>query len=259
MKTCFGYIRVSTARQGDGASLEAQKAAIKAVGRAVRATTGIPLDKGYEELDRLFGKLEAIQAVMQDPAVTSVRLVCNPERMVIAEARRAHTYLQLYGYHVDAAVVNRVLPDTEATADGFLTKYVAAQRGYLDEIADSFAPLPILRVPHQGQEVFGLDLLDQIGDTLYPVEGDDPRDPASVLHREPTTKLTEVGDAYDLALRVPFADADEIVAEQFADEVVVQVRNQRRHVALPNFLAYYTLTDAEHDQTWLHLRFEPSS
>ncbi|MEL6771491.1 MAG: TRC40/GET3/ArsA family transport-energizing ATPase [Bacteroidota bacterium] len=236
-----------------------QKAAIKSVGRAVRATTGIPLDKGYEELDRLFGKLEAIQAVMQDPAVTSVRLVCNPERMVIAEARRAHTYLQLYGYHVDAVVVNRVLPDTEATADGFLAKYVAAQRGYLDEIADSFDPLPILRVPHQGQEVFGLDLLDQIGDTLYPASGDEPRDPAAVLHREPTTKLTEVGDAYDLALRVPFADADEIVAEQFADEVVVQVRNQRRHVALPNFLAYYTLTDAEHDQTWLHLRFEPTT
>ncbi|MEM8559889.1 MAG: ArsA family ATPase [Bacteroidota bacterium] len=240
-----------------GKAFPFQKAAIKSVGFAVRTTTGIPLDRGYAELERLFDKLEAIQQVMQDPAVTSVRLVCNPERMVIAEARRAHTYLQLYGYNVDAVVVNRVLPDDGAVADGFLAKYIAAQRGYLDEIEASFAPLPILHVPHQGEEVFGLDLLDGIGDTLY--AADTPTaDPAGIFHSEPATRLTEVGDGYDLALRVPFAEADEIEAEQFADEVVVQVRNQRRHVALPNFLAYYTLASAEHDQTWLHLRFEPT-
>ena len=134
-----------------------QKTAIKTVGFAVRKTTGVPLDKGYEELDRLFGKLGDVQEILQDPEVTSARLVMNPERMVIQEAKRAYTYLQLYGYGVDAAVVNRVIPRDEA--GGVMAKYVEAQAGYLDEIERSFAPLPVLQVPHLGEEVFGLELL----------------------------------------------------------------------------------------------------
>jgi arsenite-transporting ATPase len=103
-----------------------QKAAIKTAGFALRKTTGVPLDHAYEELDRLFGRLDAVQKVLQDPTVTSARLVMNPERMVIQEARRAYTYLQLYGYGVDAAIVNRVIP--EADGGGVLAEYVTAQR-----------------------------------------------------------------------------------------------------------------------------------
>ena len=127
----------------------------------------------------LFGKLGDVQEVLQDPEVTSARLVMNPERMVIQEAKRAYTYLQLYGYGVDAAVVNRVIPQGEA--GGVMQKYVQAQAGYLDEIERSFAPLPVLTVPHLGQEVFGLELLEQIGDVLYA-----DRDPAAVYHSEPS-------------------------------------------------------------------------
>ena len=226
-----------------------QKTAIKTVGFAVRKTTGIPLDRGYAELDALFGKLGEVQAVLQDPEVTSARLVMNPERMVIQEAKRAYTYLQLYGYGVDAAVVNRVVPDDEG---GVMEKYVAAQAGYLAEIEETFAPLPVLRVPHLGQEVFGLELLEQIGAGLY-----DARDPAAVYHSEPSYKVENEGDAYTVSLKVPYADDAEVEAEQFGDDLVVQVRNQRRNVTLPAFLAYYRLTSAGVDGGWLRARFEP--
>ena len=228
-----------------------QKTAIKTVGFAVRKTTGIPLDRGYEELDALFGKLGEVQAVLQDPAVTSARLVMNPERMVIQEAKRAYTYLQLYGYGVDAAIVNRVVPDDEG---GVMEKYVAAQAGYLDEIEETFAPLPVLRVPHLGQEVFGLELLEQIGAGLY-----DTRDPAAVYHAEPSYKVENEGDAYTVSLKVPYADDAEVEAEQFGDDLVVQVRNQRRNVTLPAFLAYYRLASAGVDGGWLRARFEPEA
>ena len=226
-----------------------QKTAIKTVGFAVRKTTGIPLDRGYAELDALFGKLGEVQAVLQDPEVTSARLVMNPERMVIQEAKRAYTYLQLYGYGVDAAVVNRVVPDDEG---GVMEKYVEAQAGYLTEIEETFAPLPVLRVPHLGQEVFGLELLEQIGAGLY-----DARDPAAVYHSEPSYKVENEGDAYTVSLKVPYADDAEVEAEQFGDDLVVQVRNQRRNVTLPAFLAYYRLTSAGVDGGWLRARFEP--
>ena len=235
-----------------------QKRAIQTVGYAVRKTTGIPLDKGYAELDALFGKLADVQKIMQDPALTSARLVMNPERMVIQEARRAHTYLQLYGYGVDAAIVNRIVPEDDA--GGVMAKYVKAQAGYLKEIDETFAPLPVLRVPHLGEEVFGLDLLRRIGDGLYGEAGSDgARDPAAVFHAEPTYTVEPHGDAYTVSLRVPYTTDDDVEAEQFGDTLVVNVRNQRRNVMLPAFLAYYRLASAAVEDGWLRVRFEPEA
>ncbi|MEP0545984.1 MAG: ArsA family ATPase [Rhodothermales bacterium] len=228
-----------------------QKTAFKLGGLAVRKTTGIPLDRGYAELDRLFGVLGEIQKVLQDPTISSTRLVMNPERMVIAEARRAYTYLQLYGYGVDGVIVNRIIPEDEAGT--VLAKYVAAQAGYLEEIEHSFSPLPILRVPHVGQEVFGLDLLREIGAGLYP-----ERDPTDVFYAEQAYRMEAEGDDYLLSVHLPFLNEDEVTAEKFGDELVVQVRNQRRSYGLPNFLSYYQLASAALDDGWLRARFEPN-
>lgn len=228
-----------------------QKAAFKTVGFAVRKTTGVPLDKGYEELDWLFGKLGEIQEVLQNPEVTSARLVMNPERMVIQEAKRAYTYLQLYGYGVDSAIVNRVIPDDEG---GVMARYVEAQTGYLREIEETFAPLPVLRVPHLGREVFGLDLLREIGAGLY-----DERDPAAVFHSEPAYRVEPEGDAYRVEVHVPHAEPGAVEAEQFGDSLVVQIANQRRNVTLPAFLSYYCFAGADVEGGWLRARFVPET
>ena len=230
-----------------------QKLAVKSVGFGVRKTTGIPLDKGYDELDTIFGQLEAIQAVLADHQRTSVRLVMNPEKMVIDEARRAYTYLQLYGYGVDAAIVNRVLPD-DASGGDFFERYRAAQQEYLDEIEHSFGALPILQVPHLGHEVFGTDLLDQLGEGMYA-----DRDPADVFYDEPTYRVRSENGTYTIDIRLPFTDAEDVTAQQFGDELVVQVKNQRRNYALPNFISYYTLTYSELADGWLHAHFEPGA
>jgi arsenite-transporting ATPase len=155
-----------------------QKFAFKSFGFGVRKTTGIPLDKGYEELEVIFEKLERIQEVLATPETTSIRLVMNPEKMVIEEARRAYTYLQLYGYAVDSVVVNRVLPEDQVPDNSFFSDYVTSQRRYLEEIDQSFSPLPILQVPHLGTDVFGADRLDRIADAMY-----DDEDPTAVESR----------------------------------------------------------------------------
>ncbi|MEM1055005.1 MAG: ArsA family ATPase [Bacteroidota bacterium] len=228
-----------------------QKAAVKTVGFAVRKTTGVPLDKGYEELDWLFGKLGEIQEVLQNPEITSARLVMNPERMVIQEAKRANTYLQLYGYGVDATIVNRIIPDDEG---GVMERYVEAQTGYLQEIETTFAPLPMLRVPHLGREVFGLDLLREIGEGLYA-----GRDPAAVFHSESAFRVEAEGEAYRVEVHVPHADPGTVDAEQFGDSLVVQIANQRRNVTLPAFLSYYRLASAAVEDGWLRARFVPEA
>lgn len=228
-----------------------QKTAIKTAGFALRKTTGIPLDKGYDELNRLFDKLKSIQDVLSNQDTSSVRLVMNPEKMVIEEARRAYTYLQLYGYGVDAVVVNRILPE-EGVGEA-LSRYVAAQGKYLDEIEGSFAPLPILRVPHSGREVFGLDLLRDIGERLY---GD--RDPTGLFHAGQTYRVTAQGDDYLLELRMPFADVGEVHAHHAGDQLVLQINNQRRNYLLPKFLALYTLKETRAEKGWLRVRFAQS-
>ena len=227
-----------------------QKAAIRTFGAAVRSVSGIPLDKGYNELQHLFSRLKVMQDVLSDTRISSMRLVLNPEKMVIREARRAYTYLQLYGYGVDAVVVNRILPEKQAEAAGWL-KYVEAQQGYLKEIHDSFSPLPILRVPHLQQEVFGFDLLRHIAADLY-----EDRNPRDVFFSEQVFKVEEAGDeAYRLSVRLPFADDQSYTVERFGEQLVVQIANQRRHYLLPQFLSLYQKDRTSYRNGWLHVRF----
>lgn len=234
-----------------GKAFPFQKTAIKTAGFALRKTTGIPLDKGYEELQKLFDKLKAIQDVLSNADVSSVRLVANPEKMVIEEARRAYTYLQLYGYGVDAVVVNRVLP-REGVGEA-LAAYVEAQARHLTEIDESFAPLPILHVPHSGREVFGLDLLREVGERIY---GD--RDPTGLFHSGQTYRVQPEGDEYVVDIRLPFATEADVEARHAGDRLVVQVHNQRRSWLLPKFLAYYTLKETRAGNGWLRARFGPA-
>ena len=156
-----------------------QQMAIKTVGKLLRKTKGIPLDKGYDELQNLFAKLERVQKIMLNPEICSIRIVANPERMVIQEAKRAFTYLNLYGYNVDAVIVNRILPETLGVEGGVFQKYVQAQSTYLQDIDESFQPLSIFKVQHLGEEAFGLDLLNGIGTAIYGAQN-----PAEIFHNE---------------------------------------------------------------------------
>lgn len=227
-----------------------QKFAFKSFGFGVRKTTGIPLDKGYDELEAIFEKLERVQKVLSDASTTSIRLVMNPEKMVIEEARRAYTYLQLYGYGVDSVVVNRVLPEDQVPDNSFFEGYVTSQRRYLEEIEQSFHPLPILKVPHLGEEVFGASRLDRVADAMY-----DDNDPTAVLHDEPTFRVREENDDYVLDVRLPFVDDEDVRVHHRGDQLTVQVANQRRNYLLPNFLSYFRVSEHTLGDGWLHVRF----
>lgn len=221
-----------------------QKLAVKTMGAFLRRTMDIPLDRGYEELEALFGKLEKIQAIFVDPDVTSIRLVANPERMVIQEAKRAYTYLQLYGYNVDAVVVNRILP--QRGGGSLFKQYLASQAIHMADIEESFAPLPIFKVPHQGSEVFGMTLLQQIGETIY---GD--QDPLTVFHRENPFSVQEKGDQYEIRLKLPFIQDGAFELKKFGDELVINIGNRRKNIFLPRFANFLELDRYAFEAPWL--------
>ncbi len=135
-----------------------------------------PSDDVFAAAGRLYERLAAAKDLLTDPMRTSVRLVVNPEKMVIAEARRTATYLALFGYRVDAVVANRLLPD-EVT-DPWFKAWKETQAEHLAAIEDGFAPLPVLRAELAADELVGIERLRSFGDAVY---GD--LDPTGILHR----------------------------------------------------------------------------
>lgn len=229
--------------------LPVQKLAGKPFGSMVRLMTGVPLDTGLEELENFYNKLMRIHEIMSDAKISSIRLVLNPERMVIQEALRAYTYLQLYGYPVDLAVVNRILPAIAAET-GF-GEYLATQQRYLAEIEDSLAPLPIFHIPHQRREVFGLERLRDIVTQLY-----GEQDPRQVFFNEKPYEFSEQKKGYLLTIRLPFLEQGDVSVVQRDDELIIQVKDHRRNLFLPKFLIDYQVTHTEIMNGKLLVRFE---
>jgi len=229
------------------------KLAIKTVGSIIRKTSGVPIDKGFEELDKLFTKLENVQKIMLDPSVCSIRIVANPERMVIQEAKRAYTYLQLYGYNVDAIIVNRILPEEMGGAGSVFEKYLKSQAEYLQEIDESFSPLPIFKVQHVGQEVFGLELLDKIGRSIY-----GELDPKKIFHRESPFAVIEEKHHYVISMHLPFIGSSDFKLNKYGDELVINLGGRRKSVFLPRFANYLELDGHEFKDNWLKVKLRKS-
>ena len=154
----------------------------------------------------------------------------NPERMVIAEARRTATYLSLYGYHVDAVVANRLLPDD--VDDPWFARWKAAHAEHLAAIEDGFAPVPVLRVPLQPTEQVGLAALRGFADALY-----DDEDPTARFGASDPLGVRRTADG-DLVLEIglPFTEHDDLELGRSGDELLVRVGPYRRGIVLPDAL-----------------------
>ncbi len=226
-----------------------QRFAIRNIGKVARITTGIPIDKGYEELEKIFDKLEVIQKIFSNHDICSIRLVTNPEKMVINESKRAFTYLNLYGYNVDAVIVNRIIE--EKTQNTLFSNYIKSQKIYLKDIEDSFSELPILKAKHAGEEIFGLEKLHEFADRLY--AGINPTD---VLYNESPYILKEIEGGYHIKIKLPFLRDKKYQINKYGDEIVLQIGNRRKNIFLPRFVNFYKLKSSEYEDPWLSVILE---
>src|ERR671919_365625 len=144
-----------------------QRGVVRTIRPVLTRVTSMPIpdDRIFAAVERLHRNLEVVRQMLTDGERSSVRLVVNPEKMVIAEARRTYTYLSLFGYRVDAVVANRLLPD--AVADPWFERWKALHLEHLRSIEEGFAPLPVLKVDLAPGELVGLDALREFGDAVY--------------------------------------------------------------------------------------------
>jgi arsenite/tail-anchored protein-transporting ATPase len=205
----------------------------------------VPPDSYFGNIKSLFDKVKGIDVVLEDPAITSVRLVTNAEKMVLRETQRAFVYFCLHGLTVDEVIVNRVLPDS--ITDPFFEGWRKSQAATLNDIEAYFAPVPVSRVPLFNREVLGYAGLHELSDRLY----NQTVDPALVTRTEKVYSFSVVDGHYEVRLRMPFVQKAEIGLFKKADELVVQVGTLRRHIGLPTTMASLVPVKARLEQDML--------
>ena len=202
-------------------------------------------------VEMLFDRLDEVREMLTDGEQASMRLVVNPERMVVKETQRTYTYLNLYGYPVDSVMVNRLLPDT--ITDPHFDAWKAAQADHMDLIHECFDPLPMFTSPLFDREMGGHDLLRRMADELFADE-----DPAGQLYSGEMQSLESVGDdEYVLSIPLPLAERGEIELFRSSDELTLVVGAYRRNIILPRLLWSLTIAAARFEDEWLNVRFIP--
>ncbi|MCX5884892.1 MAG: TRC40/GET3/ArsA family transport-energizing ATPase [Proteobacteria bacterium] len=198
----------------------------------------LPTDDVFDSMEGLYKNLIGIKEVLTDREISSIRIVLNPEKMVIKESQRAYTFLNLFGYSVDAVIANRILP--EEIKDPYYRKWKEIQAKHMKEVEASFSPLPIFLSKFWDQEVIGMKQLSRMAEDIY---GD--KDPTSVFFKEKPMEITGSDGCYDLYLKLPFATKEDLDIWVNGDELTIKFLNFKRNILLPRALSSLKLKKAE--------------
>lgn len=222
--------------------------------RGKKNDTGIDIaDNAWDQVQLLFDTLDGVRDLLTNPEHSSIRLVVNPERMVIRETQRTYTYLNLYDYATDAILVNRIFPD-EIT-DPFFKVWKERQKKNIEFVGEAFGSLPVFKAPLFGEEMGGLEMLRKLADELY---GD--RNPAEQMFDGVVHKIEKVDEKNDdlWMLRVPigFAQKEDLDLYRSRDELTLRVGPYRRNIVLPDELQSLEITSAKFEDKYLNIRFE---
>jgi arsenite-transporting ATPase len=213
-----------------------QKAAVKMAGPMLKRMMEVPLpdEELFHSIEDLVLQLHRVSELLSDPAVSSMRLVLNPEKMVVKEAQRALTYLSLYGYTVDAVVCNRVFP--RDLTDSYFDIWKSAQAQNLELVHECFQPLPIFEVPLFDQEVTGLEMLRRMSSTVFgpaTTQGG-AGDPTRQFYVGKSQEIFRRNGQYVLSLPLPLVERSDVQLHRSVfDELVIRIGNWKRNVALP--------------------------
>jgi arsenite-transporting ATPase len=207
----------------------------------------LPEDSFFGAMERFYGAIVGVEEILTDPEKASVRVVTNAEKMVVAEARRAYTYLNLYDYRVDAVIVNRLLPDT--VSDPYFAGWREAQGRHMATIEESFAPLPILTARLFDRELFGLEALELLGEDVF---GDD--DPLRVYHKGVAHEIVKKDGGYEVVFNLPLVEKGKVDLSKKGAELMVRIGSYRRNVMLPDSMVRLRAAGAKVDGDKLRVR-----
>jgi arsenite/tail-anchored protein-transporting ATPase len=209
-----------------------------------------PEDSVFEAMKNLTGQLAEMKEILEDGRTTSIRLVINPEKMVIKEAQRAYTFFSLFGYAVDLILVNRVIP--ASVEDPYFVKWKSIQESYLRLIEESFSPVPIFTAELANQEIVGPASLEKLGGSVY--RG---RDPTRLFFSQKPLQIEKENGRYVLSLHLPFVEKGNLDLAQKGEELFIRVGSLKRNILLPRILLNHSVRGARFVEERLRITFQP--
>jgi len=228
-----------------------ERALAKYVGPLARKVYNVPIpgDDYFEAVAGLFERLKGVDELLADPETTSVRLVTNPEKVVLKETQRAFMYFCLHKMNIDAIIINRVLPDD--VKEGYFKGWHESQQINMEKAREVFSPVPIFYVPLFKDEVLGYERLRRLAERIY--AGKNPME--RFFEGEPY-KLSKEDGRYRLVLTLPFVSSDNVELHKIGDEIVIRVGGNKRHVLLPRHVAAARSVRAKMEGEHLNIFFE---
>lgn len=223
----------------------------KIAGPTVEKIMKIPMpeDNVFDDIEYVIGKMNRLQQLLLNKEIVSLRIVTTPERIVIEEAKRNFTCLHLYNYNVDAILVNRIYP--EAAMKGYFNKWIIMQQEGINEIKESFSEIPKFYIELQNEELRTVPVLQRVGKEIF-------ADTAleEVLFKEDIYKVERTQDGLSLKIYLPFANKQELKLQQNENELILDVKNERRRFPLPLEIVGNEISGAKFEDGFLSISFE---
>jgi len=228
-----------------------ERTVAKYVRPVAKRLTDIPLpgDDYFQAIQDLFEKIKGVDQVLVDPEITTVRLVTNPEKVVLKETQRAFMYFCLYKMNIDAIIMNRILPDT--VTDSYFSDWLKGQQRNFEQAAEFFNPVPIFPVNLFSGEIVGFDHLRELADQIYA-----DRNPLERFYTEEPYQLIKENANYRLRLKLPFVSKKDVELNKVYDELVIRIGGFKRHILLPRQVASLNSVSAKMEGEYLNVIFE---
>lgn len=207
-----------------------------------------PEDRVFGAMKKLTSQLAEMKEILEDSKKTSIRLVINPEKMVIKETQRSFTFFSLFGYAVDLIIVNRIIPPE--VQDLYFKKWINIQSTYKQVIKECFAPVPILSSELFSQEIVGTDLLYKMAKKVY-----GEKDPTQIFFTQKPIIIEKKDGGFDLFLNLPFVQKKDLDLFQKDEELHIRVGNYKRNILLPHSLLNYSIKEAKFEEERLRISF----
>ena len=208
----------------------------------------LPEDAYFADIERLYQRLQGIDRILTDPAITSVRLVTNPEKMVLRETQRAFMFFCLHQLSVDAVIINRIFPP--GSDDPYLRVWQECQQEYLGLARTYFHPVEIFEVSLSDREILGYGKLLEFGANIYR-----DRDPAQFFSATPPCQFLKENGRNLIKLHLPFVEKGEVDLSKIGDELIVRVGNIKKSIVLPRAFAMLEPQKARLEEEYLLLDF----
>ncbi|MBP2028056.1 arsenite-transporting ATPase [Acetoanaerobium pronyense] len=234
--------------------LPMKRKSVKVAGPAFEKITKMPMPKDgvFDDIEYVMERMQALQDLMQNKEILSIRIVTTPEKIVILESKRNFTCMYLYNYNVDAIIVNKIYPDE--AMQGYFNKWIKMQKEGLNEINESFSEVPKFYVNLQNTELRTVKTLCTVGAEIFKKDN-----PENVLFSQEIYRYEKVEDSFIIYIYLPFAEKKELELNQTEGELILGIKNEVRRFPIPIEARSKEISSARFEDGYLQISYAPSN